>query len=111
MKHFWRAFLDFLLYDELFHFIAAVVAIFLLAGLFLFSLSCTKYVTRTVYVPQVVDGGCALPKLGKLPTPRFKGGCLDIEGQKALAERDGRMKQWIREVRARCGPRDAEADR
>jgi hypothetical protein len=105
MKRIWQAFVDFLLYDELFHFIAAVITIFLLMGLFLFSISCTKTVYRVRYVPQVVDGGCALPKLGTLPTPQFKNGCLDIEGMKQLAERNGRMVQWIREVKARCGPR------
>lgn len=108
----WRRIKLFLLYDELFHFIAAVIAMMIVAGLFLFSISCTRVVYKTEYVPQVVDGGCALPKLGKLPEPQFESGCLDIEGMKKLAERNGRMVQWIREVKARCGPRpDAGGDR
>lgn len=99
----WRRVKLFFLYDELFHFVAAVLAMVVIAGLFLFSISCTKTVYRVKYVPQVTDSGCVLPKLGKLPEPQFKDGCLNIEGMKQLAERNSRMVQWIREVKARCG--------
>ena len=33
--------------------------------------------------------------------------CFDLENAAKIAVREQRMKDWIREVKARCGPRDA----
>ncbi len=56
---------------------------------------------------------CKLPEgPGELPIPKRTDKCIDkhicydIENAAKLAERDGKLKQWIREAKAKCEKKD-----
>lgn len=66
-------------------------------------------ITGPPRAPVVVENRCALPPKPELPLPKSHrpgdGGliCFTPEEANKLRERDAKLKQWVREVRARCG--------
>lgn len=60
--------------------------------------------------PVVVENRCELPPKPVLPTPEShrpgdrKLICFTPEEANKLRQRDAVLKQWVREVLARCGP-------
>lgn len=86
----------------------ALVLSFLLGG-------CCRYCKIEKPPAEIVEVPvpCKLPDgPGELPVPERSKECLDkhicydILNAAKLAERDGRLKQWIREAKARCGKKD-----
>lgn len=61
-----------------------------------------------VVPPAVVEAPCELPPLPKLPTAKSvtacapKLICYDMEGAVSIVERDSMLRQWVKEVHARC---------
>lgn len=61
-----------------------------------------------VVAPVVVESTCTLPPKPELPTPKaHRPGdgdliCFTPEEANKLRERDAKLKQWVREVLARC---------
>lgn len=97
-----------------------VFGFFLLFGLVLLFDGCCRSCPKPEIPVVVIPPACELPSgPTSLPTvKRIDDGCpeslvcFDIENAARLAARDGKMKQWIREAKARCSnPLDAGADR
>jgi hypothetical protein len=74
-----------------------------------------KKPAEQIRVPVITERPCALPDLPVLPTPKPLPAnqckspaiaCFDIANSVDLADRDSKLKQYIREVRIRCGPRE-----
>jgi hypothetical protein len=96
-----------------------LLAIAILIGALIYLLvleGCCRYCKPDKVPPQVVEVpiACSLPPgPGLLPVPK-RGtpcpkdwNCYDVENAAKLASRDGKLKQWIREAKARCTPKDA----
>jgi hypothetical protein len=67
-----------------------------------------RTVEKVIYKPVPVNKACKLPELGKLPKVEMHPGpdgtrCLDLTNRKRLAERLSRLRQWVGQVKARCG--------
>lgn len=75
--------------------------------------SCARCPKPPVIPPTVVEKTCDLPPVPVLPVAQTVSGCdpklfcYDAEGALAVVERDGKLRQWVREVVARCGGRPA----
>ena len=86
----------------------AIVLSMLLGG-------CCRYckIDKPPALVEEVPIPCKLPEgPGELPIPvraekcLEKHVCYDIENSAKLAARDGKLKQWIREAKAKCGAKD-----
>jgi hypothetical protein len=77
---------------------------------------CTKTITveRTVFKPVPLEQGCKLPELDLPPASKMVAGpnglrCLDVDNRARLAARLSRLRQWVEQVKARCGAPRADA--
>jgi len=75
---------------------------------------CTKPMAGPQVPPVIVESRCELPPKPVLPTPRAHRPpehdgliCYTPEEANKLRERDAKLKQWIREVLARCSREEA----
>lgn len=99
-------------------FVEKASLIIFLAGLAYAIWGCCKTCPPpSVGPPAVIEKACELPPVPRLPVARsIKPGtngcperlfCYDVDNAMAIADRDGRLRQWVAEVVARCGKNPA----
>lgn len=91
----------------------ATVAALLVGAAWYISSCCSSCPKPPVGPPTVVEKPCELPPVPVLPVAQTVSGCdpklfcYNAEGAMAIVERDGKLRQWVKEVVARCGDHPA----
>lgn len=87
--------------------------VFFTASLLVCAAACPHNKPAAPVAPVVVENSCTLPPKPELPTPQaHRNGdliCFTPEEANKLRERDAKLKQWVREVLARCSEEKEDA--